>query len=326
MAALKPAHMPTVTIHKAVVVDERDEGPGHVEEGLSTTPAAHIATWVVDRIHANDISPAAAVQACCPATGHLQTPRMVLQPTHPLGGGDDTANSVQDGRMRVVAPPGNSGGGRPEGWGLYHEAFQAALTLIKAQRRELTLPEATDIVVAEYRKRGLEPRREAGRGLARGALDPYWPFRRTGRAGAGPHSAAGYGAEDERNNPPRSARSMCRSWYGKSGIAIELGPTPGRGTVMPEQAPPMPGPFLDHRRLRRLRLLAGLTLLFVSTPAMVVVALATEADWAFIAPFLTFTVGLFTLGGLIAAGRSSFHGGTKIWQNDGLPGGGAGGA
>jgi hypothetical protein len=79
--------------------------------------------------------------------------------------------------MRVVAPPGTSGGGQPERWGLYHEAFQAALTLIKAQRRELTLPEATDIVVAECRKRGLEPRREAVRGLARGALDPYWPFK-----------------------------------------------------------------------------------------------------------------------------------------------------
>lgn len=41
---------------------------------------------------------------------------------------------------------------------------------------------------------------------------------------------------------------------------------------MPEQAPPMPGPSHHHRPLRRLLLVAGLALMLVGTPAMVVVA------------------------------------------------------
>lgn len=96
---------------------------------------------------------------------------------------------------------------------------------------------------------------------------------------------------------------------------------------MPDHASPMGSPSRDHRRLRRLRsgLLAGLGLILLATPAMVVVALASGADWAFIVALATFTAGLVTVGAVIAPGRSSFHGGTKIWQNDSLPGGGAGG-
>jgi len=97
---------------------------------------------------------------------------------------------------------------------------------------------------------------------------------------------------------------------------------------MPEQTPPLRVRSGDHRRLRRLRLalLVGLVLILLGTPAMIVAALATSADWAYIAALATFAVGLITVGGVIAPGRSSFHGGTKIWQNDGLPGGGAGGS
>lgn len=95
---------------------------------------------------------------------------------------------------------------------------------------------------------------------------------------------------------------------------------------MPEQTPPLRSRSHDRPRLRRLPLglLIGLALVLLGTPAMVVAALTTGADWAYIAAFATFAAGLITVGGVIAPGRSSFHGGTKIWQNDGLPGGGGG--
>lgn len=97
---------------------------------------------------------------------------------------------------------------------------------------------------------------------------------------------------------------------------------------MPEPLPPTPGRPDDRRRVHRLRLgfLTGLALMLLGTPAVVLVALVTGADWAVIAVLATFALGLFTVGGVTARGRSSFHAGTKIWQNDGLPGGGAGGA
>lgn len=92
----------------------------------------------------------------------------------------------------------------------------------------------------------------------------------------------------------------------------------------------MPGPVAstpstssDIRRPRRLRLglLAGLALMLLGTTPFVIVALATEADWAFIAAIVTFAAGLLTVVRIIAPGSSSFRAGTKIWQNDGLPGG-----
>ncbi len=43
----------------------------------------------------------------------------------------------------------------------------------------------------------------------------------------------------DRTHPPRSARSMCRSWYGKSGMAM----------VCPMAEPGAPTP--DRRRVRR---------------------------------------------------------------------------
>jgi hypothetical protein len=51
----------------------------------------------------------------------------------------------------------------------------------------------------------------------------------------------------------------------------------------------------------RLGLLAALTLILLGTPAMVVVALVTGADWAFVGALVTFVVGLFTVGGPTAA-------------------------
>ena len=70
--------------------------------------------------------------------------------------------------------------------------------------------------------------------------------------------------------------------------------------------------------------LAGLFLLLVATPAMVIVILTTAADWAFVAAIVTFGAGLVVLGTVVAPDRTSFRAGTKIWQNDGLPGGGGG--
>ncbi len=96
---------------------------------------------------------------------------------------------------------------------------------------------------------------------------------------------------------------------------------------MSQPVPPTQGRSHDHARLRRRRLglLAGMALMFLGTPAMVALALVSGADWAILAALGAFVAGLVTVGGIIAPGSSSFHGGTKIWQNDGVPGGGAGG-
>jgi membrane protein YdbS with pleckstrin-like domain len=92
---------------------------------------------------------------------------------------------------------------------------------------------------------------------------------------------------------------------------------------MPRQTSPTTNSSRDRQRVRRLRvvLLFGIVLILLATPAMVVIALMSEAAWAFIAALATFAVGLLAIVSVIAPGRSSFHGGTKIWQNDGLPGG-----
>lgn len=84
---------------------------------------------------------------------------------------------VQNGCVRVIAPPDTADSGPPERWGSHHEAFQEALRKIMARHRELTLAQATDLVVAECNKRGLSVRRKVAHRLARGALDPYWPFK-----------------------------------------------------------------------------------------------------------------------------------------------------
>lgn len=97
---------------------------------------------------------------------------------------------------------------------------------------------------------------------------------------------------------------------------------------MSQSVPPTRSRSHDHAGISRRRwgLLAGLALMLLGAPAMVAVALVSGADWAILAALGTFVVGLVTVGGIIAPGRSSFHGGTKIWQNDGFAGGGGGGA
>lgn len=81
-----------------------------------------------------------------------------------------------------------------------------------------------------------------------------------------------------------------------------------------------------HPTRRRLRLtaLTGLSLLLVGTPAMVLISLQTKADWAYVGVLATFCVGVFMIGAAVVPTRSSFRAGTKVWQNDGLPGGGGG--
>ena len=76
-----------------------------------------------------------------------------------------------------------------------------------------------------------------------------------------------------------------------------------------------------HRRLRPGSVVAVLLLLVV-TPVMVVVLLTTAAEWAFIAAIGAFAAGLVVLGNVVAPDRSTFRAGTRVWQNDGLPGGG----
>jgi len=97
---------------------------------------------------------------------------------------------------------------------------------------------------------------------------------------------------------------------------------------MSQPVPPMRSRSHDHAGLRRRRwgLLAGLASMLLGAPALVAVALVSGADWAILAALGAFVVGLVIVGGIIAPGRSSFHGGTKIWHNDGVPGGGGGGA
>jgi len=70
--------------------------------------------------------------------------------------------------------------------------------------------------------------------------------------------------------------------------------------------------------------LCGLTLLLLAV-AGIVVAVAIDAGWLLAVGLATFVAGLLTLGSVLAPERSSFRGGTKLWQNDGQPGGGAGG-
>jgi hypothetical protein len=69
-------------------------------------------------------------------------------------------------------------------------------------------------------------------------------------------------------------------------------------------------------------LLVGVVLLLVAAPTLFVVAATTEARWALPAGLACAISGLVTVGQVLMPQRASFRGGTKIWQNDGLPGGG----
>ena len=72
-------------------------------------------------------------------------------------------------------------------------------------------------------------------------------------------------------------------------------------------------------------LVLGGVLLLVAAPMLFAVAVTTEAGWAMLAGLVCAVAGLLMVGRVFAPQRASFRAGTKIWQNDGLPGGGAGG-
>lgn len=72
-------------------------------------------------------------------------------------------------------------------------------------------------------------------------------------------------------------------------------------------------------------LLAGGTLLLLAVAGLVV-APAVDAGWLLVVALAAGVVGLLAMGSVLAPTRSSFRGGTKLWQNDGNPGGGGGGA
>jgi hypothetical protein len=68
----------------------------------------------------------------------------------------------------------------------------------------------------------------------------------------------------------------------------------------------------------------GVVLLLVAAPTLFVIAASTEAGLALLAGLACALVGLVAIGQVLMPQRTSFRAGTKIWQNDGLPGGGAG--
>jgi hypothetical protein len=68
----------------------------------------------------------------------------------------------------------------------------------------------------------------------------------------------------------------------------------------------------------------GVVLLLVAAPTLFVVAATVEAGWALLAGLVCALVGLVAVGQVFVPQRASFRAGTKIWQNDGLPGGGGG--
>ena len=70
----------------------------------------------------------------------------------------------------------------------------------------------------------------------------------------------------------------------------------------------------------------GVVLLLVAAPTLLVVAAKTAADSMLIVGLVVGAIGVIMVGQALLPGRSTFHGGTKIWQNDGLPGGGSGGS
>lgn len=80
-----------------------------------------------------------------------------------------------------------------------------------------------------------------------------------------------------------------------------------------------------HRlNARGIVFVAGVVLLLVAAPALFVAAVNADANWAVLAGLGCALCGLIAVGQILMPQRSSFRAGTKIWQNDGLPGGGGG--
>jgi uncharacterized membrane protein HdeD (DUF308 family) len=82
---------------------------------------------------------------------------------------------------------------------------------------------------------------------------------------------------------------------------------------------------VQRRRRRRLRtsVLAGLAMVLVAAPVLFVVAAVAQATWAFLGGLAMVAAGLLTVGHPLRRDHNTH--GTKIWQNDGQPGGGAAG-
>jgi hypothetical protein len=70
--------------------------------------------------------------------------------------------------------------------------------------------------------------------------------------------------------------------------------------------------------LRGMVLVLGVVLVLLAAPALFVVWVTTETDRALLAGLVCGVAGLVLVGQVLVPQR---RGGTKIWQNDGLPGG-----
>ena len=75
------------------------------------------------------------------------------------------------------------GNGRPrQREDVYLETLREAMTEIRRRRRSLTSAEATDVVIAQFLRRGLHVPRHLAEQAARGALDPFWHVKHPVRA------------------------------------------------------------------------------------------------------------------------------------------------
>ncbi|MGH3314664.1 MAG: GNAT family N-acetyltransferase [Nocardioidaceae bacterium] len=70
--------------------------------------------------------------------------------------------------------------------------------------------------------------------------------------------------------------------------------------------------------------LSGVALLLLAVGGLVV-PVVIDAGWLLAVALAAVVAGLLTIGSVLAPQRSSFRAGTKLWQNDGQPGGGDGG-
>ena len=70
--------------------------------------------------------------------------------------------------------------------------------------------------------------------------------------------------------------------------------------------------------------LSGVTLLLLAV-ACLLLAAAVNAGWLLALAAAALVAGLLTIGSVFTPDRSSQRAGTKIWQNEGTPGGDGGG-
>jgi hypothetical protein len=70
--------------------------------------------------------------------------------------------------------------------------------------------------------------------------------------------------------------------------------------------------------------LSGVILLLLAVAGFVLAA-AIDSGWLLAVALAAVVAGLLTIGSVFAPERSSVRAGTKMWQNDGQPGGGGGG-